>query len=79
MFKAKAPDGSANLSGPHIKEYRLTKELSLREMAAKLQIGGLSWDHSTLARVESGERAVNDVELKQLSTILKVSIKKLTE
>lgn len=78
-FKAKAPDGKANIAGKKIKEYRISKNLSLREMAAKLQVGGLDWDHTQVLRAENGEKAINDVELKYLSTILKISLKKLLD
>lgn len=78
-FKAKSPDGKANIAGRHLKEYRAAKGLSLREMAAKLQVGGLDWDHTQVLRAENGEKAINDVELKYLSAILKISPKKLLE
>lgn len=78
-FKAKSPDGKANIAGRHLKEYRLQKGFSLREMAAKLQLGGLDWDHTQVLRAENGEKAINDVELKYLSNILKISPKKLLE
>ncbi len=78
-FKAKSPDGKANIAGRHLKEYRTAKGLSLREMAAKLQVGGLDWDHTQVLRAERGEKAINDVELKYLSSILKISPKKLLE
>lgn len=73
MFKAKAPDGSANASGKYIKQYRLSKGYSLREFAAILQTGGLDWDHTQVLRAENGEKAVSDVELMYLSSILEIS------
>lgn len=78
-FKAKAPDGKANIAGRKIKEYRISKNMTLREMAAKLQVGGLDWDHTQVLRAEKGDKSINDVELKYLSTILKISLKKLLD
>lgn len=78
-FKAKAPDGKANIAGRNLKTYRLSKDMSLRNMAAILQVGGLDWDHTQVLRAENGEKTISDVELKLLSNILKISAKKLLE
>ena len=79
FFKTKAPDGKANIAGRHIKDYRVSHKLSVRQMSAKLQAGGLDWDFSEVSRAENGEKVITDVELKLLSVILKISLKKLTE
>lgn len=79
QFKAKAPDGKVNIAGRHLKEYRESKGISLRKMAEILQVGGLDWDHTQVLRAESGEKAICDIELKLLSSILKLPVKRLLE
>ena len=77
MFKQTAPDGKLNMAGKHIRAWRLSKDMSLRQMASFLELNGLDWDYQTLSRAERGIRIINDVEIKCLSEILKVSLRKL--
>ena len=54
MYKIKTDDGLCNIIGKKLKEYRLRKNMSLRDMASVLQSEGLDWDLSLLDADGSG-------------------------
>lgn len=73
MHKVKAEDGNSNIVGKKIKEYRLTHDMSLRDMVSFLQNHDLDWDKNALNRAEQGKRTIIDIEVKKLAEILQVS------
>ncbi len=74
MFKIKAADGTNNLCGKEIARIRMSKKLSQRKLAAKMQLLGFDVDHYFIRRVENGERFVTDIDLVIFSKALEVSI-----
>ena len=67
-------DGQKNISGKRIKEARKRCGLSQSELAAKLQVEGVTIERDSISRMESGTRFVTDYEIKILSQILNVSV-----
>ncbi len=51
--------------------------MSQEALVAKLQIRGILLDRSALARIESRERLVRDVEIVALASALRVPIERL--
>jgi transcriptional regulator with XRE-family HTH domain len=49
------------------------------ELAARLQVLGITIDRSGVAKLESGRRPVSDIEVAAIAKILKVSIPWLFE
>lgn len=81
MYKNKAGDGSNNLCGQRIRQYRecMTSKPSQKEFADMLQIAGLDVDKNAIQRIESGKRFVTDIELKVIAKVLNVSYSDLLD
>lgn len=77
MYKIRTEDGLCNIVGKKMKEYRLQKNMSLRDMAQRLQSEGLDWDKNAVDRTEKGKRAVIDIEIIKLSQIMQMSCDEL--
>lgn len=71
--------GKKNLCGDRIREARLKRRLSQSELAAKLQIEGITLERDSISRIEIGTRFVTDYELKVFARILKVDVVWLLE
>jgi transcriptional regulator with XRE-family HTH domain len=68
-----------NVIGPTIRKLRYAARVPMSQEAlvAKLQIRGVLLDRSALARIESQERLVRDVEIIALAAALRVPIERL--
>lgn len=77
MFKNKNSDGSLNICGSTIKQFRKEKNLSQRALADEMQLAGLDLSKNAIQQIEAGERFVTDIELKAFAEFLKVSSDKL--
>lgn len=60
--------GKKNLSGDKIREARLKQRLSQSDLAAKVQIAGVTLERDSISRIEIGTRFVTDYELKILQS-----------
>ena len=67
--------GKKNIIGERIKQIRNWPgvRMSQTELVAKLQVHGVDIDQSAISRIETGERAVNDVELAAIASIFNLS------
>ena len=63
MFTNKAKNGTNNLCGRIIAQYRNELGKSQRELADMLQIAGLDIDKNAIQRIEAGKRFVTDIEI----------------
>ena len=75
MYKNKAGDGSNNLCGRKVKQFResMPCKPSQKELSDMLQIAGLDVDKNAIQRIESGQRFITDIELKTIAKVLNVS------
>lgn len=73
MFINKLPDGRCNLCGTKVREYRLARALSQRQVADLLQLLGLDIDKNAIQRIEAGKRFVTDIELYHLCSVFAVT------
>lgn len=73
-MKIYRPDGRCNISGERVRETRERAGLSQEQLAAKIQLAGLSMTQKGISRIETGERVVADYELVYLAEALEVSI-----
>lgn len=71
--------GKKNLCGDRIREARILQRISQAELAAKLQIEGVTLERDSISRIEIGTRFVTDYELKIFAKILKTSVEWLLE
>lgn len=66
--------GKSNLCGGRVREARLKQRMTQADLAAKLQIAGITMERDSVSRIESGTRFVADYEIMALSKILGVSL-----
>ena len=66
-------NGKKNICGERIKEARKKLKLSQENLAAKLQVEGITIERDSISRIEIGTRFVADYELLVLCKVLKVS------
>ena len=70
--------GRKNLSGDRVNEARARRKITQEDLAARLQIEGVTMERDSVSRIEIGTRFVTDYELVVLSRVLGVSMEWLT-
>lgn len=65
--------------GDKIREARLKQRLSQSDLAAKVQIAGVTLERDSISRIEIGTRFVTDYELKIFAKVLHVNVEWLLE
>jgi transcriptional regulator with XRE-family HTH domain len=60
-----------------VRRIREGKKLSQEQLAAWLQLEGLSINQKAISRIETGERVVADYELLYLAKVLRVRVEDL--
>lgn len=66
-----------NLVGPKVKELRIRKKLTQKNLAIQLQLLGYEFNELTILRIEQQTRFVSDMELLALATFFEIDIKEL--
>lgn len=67
-------NGSKNICGERVHLARRNLRMTQSELAAQLQIAGITIERDSISRIEIGTRFVADYELRELARILKVSV-----
>lgn len=75
----RAEDGSKNLVGPRVRALRQKAGLSQEELMTQLQLLGMASERGMVKRMENGDRAVSDLELRLLARYFKVSYEYLID
>lgn len=70
-------NGKKNISGKRIRECRRKAGMTQAELAAQLQLSGITLENNCVSRIESGARFVADYELLVLSEIFGVTMEYL--
>lgn len=63
--------GKKNLCGDRIRIERLKKRMTQMELAAKIQLQGITLERDSISRIEIGTRFVTDYEWNILTRYLK--------
>lgn len=66
--------GKKNICRSRIKQARALRNISQSELAAKMQVEGITIERDSISRIEIGTRFVTDYELKIFAKVLKVNI-----
>lgn len=66
-----------NLVGPKVKELRIQKKLTQKNLAIQLQLLGYEFNELTILRIEQQTRFVSDMELLALANFFEIDIKEL--
>lgn len=67
-------NGRKNLCGDRVREARQKLRISQTDLAARLQVMGITIERDSLSRIEIGTRFVADYELLKISECLGVSM-----
>ena len=67
-------NGRKNLCGERVHEARCRMRLTQADLAARMQVQGVTMERDSISRIEIGTRFVTDYELLILSRILKVTL-----
>ena len=67
-------NGRKNLCGNRVKEARARLNITQADLAARLQVAGVTMERDSVSRIEIGTRFVTDYELSVLSDVLGVSV-----
>ena len=70
--------GKKNLCGEKIRMARLNRRMTQSDLAAQIQVQGVTIERDSISRIEIGTRFVTDYELKIFSEVLGVSMEWLT-
>lgn len=68
-----------NVISNHLRKYRLKKELSQSQLAAKMQTMNINIDQQMISKIENNARFVTDYELACLCLILEVDLKDMLQ
>ena len=68
-----------NIVGSRVRRARKECRVTQMELAARLQLLGITIDRSSIAKLESGRRPVSDIEVAAIARVLKVPIPWLFE
>lgn len=72
-------DGKRNIIGDTIKKLRKAQKLSQQDLAARLQVAGISIERDSISRIENGSRFISDFELKAIAQILETTVNYLVD
>lgn len=67
-------NGSKNVSGDRIHQRRTASRISQGELAARMQINGVTIEREAISKIETGDRFVADYELMVFAKVLGVSV-----
>ena len=62
-----------NMIGSYIKDARIKAGLSQKQLSEKLELMAVYTCRGSISRIETGKRAVTDIEINAISKILNVS------
>lgn len=79
MGHLRTPDGKKNAIGPQLRALREKAGLSQEQLMAQLQLMGLDAERGVIKRIEGGQRAVSDLEIRLLAQYFGISYQELLD
>ena len=67
-------EGEKNISGDRIHQVRTAMRLSQADLAARMQVNGVTIEREAISKIETGDRFVTDYELMVFAKVLNVSM-----
>lgn len=67
-------EGKKNISGDRIHQARTAMRLSQADLAARMQVNGVTIEREAISKIETGDRFVTDYELMVFAKVLCVSV-----
>lgn len=72
-------EGAKNISGERIYQARTSRRMTQQELAAKMQVEGVTIEREAISKIETGDRLVTDYELVAFARVFRVSLNWLVE
>ena len=72
-------EGKSNISGERIRQARVIQKMTQSDLAARIQIKGVTMERDSISRIEHGIRFVADYELKIFAEALGVTVEWLLD
>ena len=72
-------EGLKNISGARIYQARTARRMTQMELAAKMQVEGVTIEREAISKIETGDRLVTDYELLAFAKVFHVTLDWLTE
>ena len=66
--------GKKNIAGDRIHQVRTSLRLSQADLAARMQVNGVTIEREAISKIETGDRFITDYELMVFARVLGVSI-----
>ena len=73
-MKALDYEDRRNVSGERVRQKRTERKITQAELAARVQCEGVALEQDAISRIESGQRMVQDYELRALAEVLGTSM-----
>lgn len=73
-MKALDYEGRRNVSGERVRQKRAERKITQAELAARVQCECVALEQDAISRIESGQRMVQDYELRALAEVLGASM-----
>lgn len=73
-MKALDYEGRRNVSGERVRQKRTERKITQAELAARVQCEGVALEQDAISRIESGQKMVQDYELRALAEVLGASM-----
>ena len=73
-MKAWDYEGRRKVSGESVRQKRTERKITQAELAARVQCEGVALEQDAISRIESGQRMVQDYELRALAEVLGASM-----
>lgn len=73
-MKALDYEGRRNVPGERVRQKRTERKIMQAELAARVQCDGVALEQDAISRIESGQRMVQDYELRALAEVLGASM-----
>lgn len=67
-------EGQKNISGERIRQMRVVQRMSQTDLAARMQINGVTIEREAISKIEGGLRFVTDYEIRAFAKALNVSV-----
>ncbi len=67
-------NGKVNIVGQRVRQRRKELKLSQKDLAAKMELEGVTIEQRAISRMEIGDRVVTDYEVLTLAKVLKVDV-----
>lgn len=64
----------SNIIGSNIRKARIAAGLSQKQLSEKLELMAVYTCRGSISRIENGKRAITDIEIDAISTVLQVSL-----